>query len=236
MLNQFKRDPEFNSGERNNSDLKNIRECEITPEEIKRIEGSKMDINDKINLLLTKGGLKSASKIVLVIKTQQDEGSTEHMNEAEVQEALSIIQASGLPYRFKDREVIRESYRTKTDPGVERFFRREQMEILIGRSPEDLKFLERALESKSDEMFGKALGFPPTAVEAFVGKRKRLNRHSLPKDMQQSDGILFSSPTLSQDNWEEEIKHGERRGEFIKNISLPLYHEMRSFALTNLED
>jgi len=236
MSNQFERNPKFNSKEQNNSDLENTREGEITPEEIERIEKSKISIDDKINLLLTKGGLKPASKILLVIKTQHDEGLTEHMNEAEVQESLSIIQESGLPYRFKDREVISEPYRTKKEPEVERFLGREQMGILIGRSPEKLEFLERALESKSDEMLGKALGFPPTAVEAFVGKRKPLNRHSLPPDIQHSDGIFFSSPTLSQDNWQEEIKYGEQRGKFIKKISPQLYNEMKSFALTNLED
>jgi len=236
MSNQFERNPKFNSEKQNNFDLENIREGEITPEEIERIEKSKMTIDDKINLLLIKGGLKPSSEILLVIKTQHDEGLTEHMNEEEVQEALSIIQESGLSYRFNDREIVREPYRTEKEPEIQRFYRREQMSILIGRSPKELGFLERALESKSDEMLGKAFGFPPTAVEAFVGKRKPLNRHSLALEIQHGDGILFSSPTLSQDSWQEEIKYGQQRGKFIKKISSQLYNEMRSFALTNLED
>lgn len=227
MSNQFENDPKFN--------LENAREREIMPEEVKRIEKSKMTIDDKINLLLTRGGLKPASEILLVIKTQDDEGLTEHMSKKEVKEALDIIQESGLSYRAEDKEIVQEPYWTKKEPDIQRFYKREQMKIFVGRSPKELEFLERALESKSDEMLGKAFGFPPTAVEAFVGKRKALNRQSLPLDIQRSDGILFSSPKLSQDNWQEEIKQGQRYGEFIKKISSKLYEEMRLMALKSLE-
>ena len=241
MPKHFEGGPKFNNlemnnrtNEQNNFRPENVRESEITSEEVERVEKSKMTIDDKINLLLTKGGLKPASEILLVIRTRDDEGLTEHMSEEEVQEALDIIQKSGLSYRFRDRETIQEPYRTKKEPKIQRFYTREQIKILVGLSSEELEFLERALKSKSDEMLGKAFGFPPTTIEAFVGKRKVLNRRSLPPDIKHSDGILFSSPTLSRDNWQEEIKQGQRYGEFIKKLSPILYKEMRSTALKNL--
>lgn len=236
MPNSFESGPKFNNKKKDNFNLENAREGKIAPEEVEQIEKSKITIDDKINLLLTKGGLKPASEILLVIKTQDDEGLTEHMSEEEVQESLRIIQESGLPNHLKDRETIQEPYRTKRGPEIQRFYRREQMKILIGRSPEELGFLERALESKSDEMLGKAFGFQPTTIEAFVGKKEVLNRQDLPSDIKHSDGILFSSPTLSRDNWQEEIKQGQRYGEFVKKISPKLYEEMRSMALKNLEN
>jgi len=222
--------------ERNNFRQESVREGEITPEEVEQIEKAKITVDDKINLLLTMGGLKPASKILLVIKTLDDEGLTEHMSEGDVQEALNIIQESGLSYRFEKRENIKEPYRTKKEPNIQRFYKREQTGILLGRTSEELEFLENALKSKSDEMLGKAFGFPSTAVDAFVGKRKALNRQSLPLDIKSSDGILFSSPTLSQDNWREEIKCGQRYGEFIKKISPNLYEETRCMALKSLEN
>jgi len=234
MLNKFESGPKFNTEKENNLNLEHAHEREITKEEVERLEKSEMAIDNKINFLLTKSGLKPASEILLVIKTWHDEGLTEHMSEEEIQESLSIIQESGLPYHLKDREIIEEPYMKKKEPDVERFYEREQMKIIIGRSKEDLDFLERARESKSDEMLGKAYGFPPTAIEAFVGKRKRLNRRSLPLEIRHSDGIIFSSPTLSQDNWQEEIKYGQRCGEFIKRITPKLYEEMKIMALKNL--
>ncbi len=243
MPKHFESGPKFNNlgmnnrtNEQSNFRRESIRKSEITSEELERVEKSKMTIDDKINLLLTMGGLKPASEILLVIKTRDDKGLTEHISEEEVQEALGIIQESSLPYRFKDRETIQEPYRTKKEPKIQRFYRREQMKILLGRTSEELEFLERALKSKSDEMLGKAFGFPPTTIEAFIGKREVLNRQSLPSDIKHSDGILFSSPTLSRDNWQEEIKQGQRYGEFIKKLSPKLYEETRSMALKNLEN
>lgn len=228
MPSQFESGLKFNNKE-------STRGKEILPEEVERVEGSKMAIDDKINLLLTKGGLKPASEILLVIKTQDNEGLTEHMNEKEVREALSIVQKSGLPYRVKDRETVQEPYWTKNEPNTQRFYKREQMEILVGHSPEDLELLERALESKSGEIMGRAFGFPPTAIEAFVGKKEQLDRLSLPQNIRYSDGILFSSPTLSKDNWREEIRQGQRYGEFIKKLSPKLYEEMRAMAIKTIE-
>lgn len=220
------------------SDLRQeqIREGEFKPEVLERIKKSKIEIDDKINLLLTKRGLKPASEILLVIKTWHDEGLTEHMSEEDVQEALSVIQALGLPYRLGERKTVEEPYSTEDEPDRQKFFRRDQMNILVGRTPEDLVFLERALKSNSDEMLGKAFGFPPTAVEAFVGKRETLDRQSLPSDVQRSDAVLFSSPMLSRDNWQQEVKQGQLYGEFIKNVSQKLYEEMRSKALEILEN
>jgi predicted nucleic acid-binding protein len=211
-----------------------IHEGKFAPEVVERIEKSKIEIDDKINLMLTKGGLKPASEILLVIKTWHDEGLTEHMSEEDVQESLSVIQALELPYRLGERKTIEVPYSTEDEPDRQKFFRREQMNILIGRTPEDLEFLELALKSNSDEMLGKAFGYPPTAIEAFVGKRETLDRQSLPPDVQRSDGILFSSPTLSRDNWQKEAELGQLYGGFIRKISPKLYEEMRSKALENI--
>lgn len=68
-----------------------------------------------------------------MIKTWHDEGLTEHMSEDEVQKILNIIQKYGLPYHFGNRRTIEESYRTENEPNLPKFYKREQMNILIGR-------------------------------------------------------------------------------------------------------
>lgn len=99
------------------------------------------------------------------------------------------------------------------------------MRILIGRTQKDLDFLIEAQKSKDSELLGKAYGFPPTAVEAWVGKRKKLNVKKLPKEVRESEAILFSSPTLSVDNWQKEIEQGQRDADYIKGISPFIYRE-----------
>jgi len=211
----------------------NIRnqEYKITPELIKNIEESKLSSDDKVNLILTKAGLKPTSEILLVIKSEYENETTEHMSEEDIQKAINIIKESHLPFQLKEKEITKESYRTKKEPEIEKFYQREQMKILIGRSKDDLNFLIKALESKSDELLGKAFGFPATAIEAYTGKREKLDFSTLPKEIRESDAVLFSSPTLSRDNWQEEIKQGQQYADFLKNISTRIYEEMRNVVM-----
>ena len=110
------------------------------------------------------------------------------------------------------------------------------MKVLIGRSKEDLDILIQALQTKSDELLGKAFGFPKTAIEAFTGKREKLDISALPQETRESDAVLFSSPFLSKDNWREEIKQGQRDADFIKKISPIIYEEMKTVSLNRETD
>lgn len=211
-------------------------EQELKPEFIKSIEKSKLTPDDKINIVLTKVDLKPASEILLVIKSEYEKEITEHMQEKDVQEVIKIIKKSGLPFQLGKRETIKESYQTEEEPKIEKFFQREQMKILIGRSKEDLDFLVQALETKSDELLGRAFGFPETAIEAFVGKKEKLDISKLSKEIRESDAVLFSSPTLSENNWQEEIKQGQSYADFIKKISPTIYEEMKAVALRRVSE
>lgn len=52
----------------------------IAPEFLKSVEESKLVIDDKVNLLLTKVGVKPASEIKLIIKSWYKGEETEYMN------------------------------------------------------------------------------------------------------------------------------------------------------------
>lgn len=206
------------------SDFEKEHNPEISPEFVKRVEGSKLKADDKVNFLLTKAGLKPASELELVMKTEDpDGGTTEHMTDKNVQEILSAIEESGLPYQAGQREVVKRSYWSKEEPDVEKFYDEEKMDVLIGRSQEELDTLIKALESEDDELIGKAFGHPLTAVEAFVGKRKPLNIYNLPKPLYEA--TYFLSPTLSENNWQEEIQLAKRNADFIKRVSPDIYQE-----------
>jgi len=210
--------------------------AKIAPEFLERIEKSKLVIDDKVNFLLTKVGLKPASEITLFIKSDYEGGITEHMNESDVRESLDIIKESGLIFQLGEREVVKESYETEKEPGVKKFFQREQMIILIAHSKENLDFLIQALKTKSDELLGKTFGYSETAIEAFAGKKEKLDINTLPQEIRESDAILFSSPTLSKDNWQEEIKQGQEYAQFVKKISPLIYEEMKTISLHRLRE
>ena len=207
-------------------------ENEILPEFIRNLEELPLTADDKMNLLLTKAGLKPASEINLIIKSWYEGGITEHMTDREVQETIDIIKESGLLFQLGEKIIEKESYQTEKEPSTEKFYEREQMKVLISRSKENLDFLIEALKTKSDELLGKAFGFPQTAIEAFVDKREKLDIGALPKEVRESDAVLFSSPIISKDNWQEEIKQGQIYADFIKKVSPKIYKEMKTLSLT----
>ncbi len=211
-----------------------IIENEILPEFVKSIESAKLTVDEKLNILLTKAGLKPASEILLVITSEMEGEITEHMNKDNIQQALNIIQESRLPFKLGEKEIIKESYRTKKEPKIEKFYQREQMKILIGHSKNDLDFLIKATKIKSSELLGEAYGFPKTAIEAFLGKKEKLDFSILSKEIRESDPVLFSTSTLSRDNWQEEIKQGQQYADFIKKISPRIYEEMKTMRLLHV--
>lgn len=203
---------------------------EISPEFVKKIEDSKLTVDDKVNLILTKAGFKPATELFLTIKNWDGEKVFEHMSEDDVKKIIEIVKESGLPNAIGGRKIVAQQFEMLD--GTTRFSTFDQMHILIGRSEEELEALKAAFprgeyeEAEDPEAFGKALGYPPTAVEAFVGKRERIDIKSLPKEVQESDAMLFSSPTLSADNWQEEIRQGKRNADFIRSLSPKIYEEM----------
>lgn len=240
--------------------LENNIEREINPEFIKEIEESKFEINDKINLLLTMGGLKPASEIKLITRTIHNDEITEDIAEEDLEKAISIIKKSGLFFEIGETRTVKAEYRGKGDG--KKYFQRDQITILVGRTQEEFEQLKKAIEFarsigitgvdleadtkedleklkkklhphppkksdriKYDEEMGSAFGYPPTAIEAFVGKRKKLNIKKLSKEIRESEAILFLSPTLSADNWREEIKQGQIWADFIKKVSPKIYKE-----------
>jgi len=204
---------------------------EIDPELVEKLEKSKLKIDDKVNLLLTKAGLKPASEITLDAKIEDEEGIRELISEEEVQKAVEAIKQADLPCVIGEKETVEEEYEIEIQPGVKRTRKRERLNILVGRTQEDLNALLEAEKSGDDEQIGKAFGFPATAIEAFVGKRKKLDISKLPKEIRESDALLFSSPTLSEDNWQEEVKQGQKYADFIRKQSPKIYNEMREIAL-----
>lgn len=200
---------------------------DINPELARKVEKSKMEVDDKINLLLTKGGLKPASVIELPVWLETKEKKREFLSESDIKEILDLIKESGLEFNIGKKEIIKGSYRTEEEPDLEKFSRAERIEIMIAGSKDNMKLLKKCWGTEDHEAIGKALGFPQTAVEAFIDKRESFLLDDMPKEIQESDGVLFLTPNLSKDNWQEEIKEGEKRAEFIKKISPKIYEERK---------
>ena len=197
---------------------------EIPPELVKKIEQLKINPDHKVNLLLTKAGLKPASELELLISTKDSEGKTvERMTDEDIEQALAAIEELGLPRLVKEREVDKRPFWSEEEPDIEKFFKEEKIDVLIGRSQKELDLLVEALKSGDEELIGRAFGYPPTAVEAFVGKRESIELKTLSEEAQEAS--YFLTPTFSEDNWQEELKIAQRNADFIKKINPTIHAE-----------
>jgi len=110
---------------------------------------------------------------------------------------------------------------------AEILFDAEGVTILVGSNKDNLDKLKDAWNTHDDKELGQALGIPSTAIEAFVGEIDKLD--PIPEDIKNSEAMRFSpTQVLSAEHWEEELKIGQERADFLKSVSPTLYEEYKN--------
>jgi len=220
---------------------------ELDAEFVEKVEKFKIMPIDKAYILLTASGLKPASLIDFRIRPEDaNEAAQAFGTEQDFDDVVSTIKQADLPFGLRGRSVIKNSY----------YGDHESEFILIGRGDQELENLQGAMqfvapyfeggkkpvmdlemigEMRNNPKFnqynnelGLALGFPPSAVEAYVGGngREKLDKSTLPEHIQKGDAIAFCAFALSKDNWEEELKQAQTYADFIKSASPVIYQEI----------
>lgn len=198
-------------------------EEEINPEFVKEVEGSVFSLEDKINILLVRAGLKPASFISIDVKVWNNDKVERSVPKESAEESSQMIERSGMAFiRYQKPEF---TYEYEKPDGTLAPYNHEFVSFLIGKDEESVDSLARALNSGDDELKGKAYGFPQTAVDAWLGRRAELDRAQVAPEISESPAYLFTPGKLSADNWQEEIKEGQRRADFIERVSPRLYKE-----------
>lgn len=209
---------------------------EVGQKLIERVEALNLNVNHKQEIILVAANIKPSAWIDFETRMwHEGEAPTTFYTENEIESFYNVIRESGLFYKISPRKAIVEEQKMQ---GEKVKVHRDMVEVLIANSDDKLQILSRVLEGgKLDhETLGRILGIPETAVEAFTGKRKRLNPYILSKEILISDAFLFS-PTrvFSEDNWREEMIEGERRANILKQVSPEIYREVREESLKNLD-
>jgi len=83
-------------------------------------------------------------------------------------------------------------------------------EIIVTGNPADMEALRKASGAKDHETFGRLMGFPPSAVRAFIEDTTLRTR---PSDVSKD---IAGGMALSPDNWPEEVHHLARWGYAVK--------------------
>lgn len=157
----------------------------------------------KAELILVLSGLKSATDLRLY-KWNENPDS-----------AKKKITDSGLVYKEVDKTLIQNPNLT-CSLGVAR---------QMADATRVVELLS-AMSSDGGEEFGRLMGFPQTAIEAYAKKRERFDDGSNNNPFVER-GLPFRF-RLSKDNWENEIQVAEEWTAKIKEIAPNVYQELIS--------
>lgn len=102
----------------------------------------------------------------------------------------------------------------------------ELADIFLSRDKTHAKKLAEAVKLKDHRQIGMLLGFPQSAVDAFISKDTLpLSEWPISTETVSAESMRFLNHMLSRGNWEEEISYLPAFSRRIKELSDKIYHD-----------
>jgi len=174
---------------------------------------------DKSSILLVHGKLKPAAQVVMQGPIFSLDSEVEHIPNESISTLHEVLTFFKLAYVSKT--VVMEN---SSDASFEHG--QEVMRISIAQD-NDVAIRLRDLftdVSNNHTAIGHLLGYPSTAVEAFL-TAQMLEWGDYPKSTEHvsEKNMRLLGHRLSRKNWEEEVNYLETSGEYLKSISPKIY-------------
>lgn len=188
---------------------------------VERIE--KLDFWDdqRTNLILSWKGLKPANDFIIGFKYPARSDTELESLCVQTEELFSDL---GLLY-------VRNNNFQHDDEGMRNYF--------IAKNKENLTAIQNSDYEKraNAEQTGRLLGFPQTAIEAYIqGDEFLMRTEDFPTGIRREEYMAFLSFRLSKAHWQDEIFIIKKWAEEIKNTDLVLYNrEVKEYKLKNSE-
>jgi hypothetical protein len=131
----------------------------------------------------------------------------------------SSLQKLGVAYKIESRAT--DAGLAQTSAGRRRYH--ELLDIFVAKDDAALQSLLSARKAKDWRGLGTALGYPATAVAAFLTDDK-LPVDDLPLEVQLSETAQFIGFMLSKDHWKDELQQVEEWVKTIKQNSEIVYN------------
>lgn len=178
-----------------------------------------MTFHDKASVLLVQAKLKPSALIVMEGDTFSDTKHPKHVDPKLLVTMDAIFTELGIHY-VKTTEVM-DAIKSGIYVEVLRFF--------IAPEPTTAKTLKSLFDDTSNNhtSIGLLLGYPKTAVEAFLTPNM-LDQAETPEttDDVSKFRMRLLGHRLSKDHWGEEVKYLQPSGEYIKSISPYIYNKL----------
>ncbi|MEA3453139.1 MAG: hypothetical protein U9Q96_02265 [Patescibacteria group bacterium] len=208
---------------------------ELTKEQIEILEDMSIAPYEKMELILVKAGLKSATSIELASDTWREQEESKKVDRKRQQDIERALGEEGYAYKSSDPEIEKITVveddipEEKIKPEDEIFEEREKIVIEIARNQEELREYLKTIEGGSDKELGKMYGFPESAIEAYLRSEDDpgivMSRKNLPEDIRKQEWSLFATFMMSKDKWEEELEVVKQWSETVNRISPEIYKE-----------
>lgn len=161
-------------------------------EHIKEIENISAGPAQLASVILVLLGFKPAAQLVLSKRNDKPE------------KVKKILNSAGL-YTFETMKMTKGA----------------SADLAISRSKEIAEKLRYLSAAKNHEEYGTLMGYPQSAIDAFLRKEERLDRDNYPS----MKGIVVHF-ILSKDHWEEEMKVLKKRSQAIKKYAPSIFKKL----------
>ena len=201
---------------------------------VERLEKAPLDINDKIEFLLTWKELKLADDISVATQSWKENEPPKHLDLKRVEQLKELAKDMELFCIIGPKQIVDGEYFYKTEDGQEKIEKQEEVILYLAKKKENLDLLMKAIKTEDDQLLGKLYRFPESAIEAYrkeneTGKKETIDVSDLPSEIQKQDSVAFARFKLSKDDWQEELKTGKKWAETVKKTSPKLCSEFIEF-------
>jgi len=189
----------------------------MTYERIKSIERSPFPLTDRLNLVLAYAQQKPTT-LVSVYSFVNPKTRVSNLSEKTIRQAKKSITMAGLAYHANERETIR--CRNWNGGGTHDV---DLVEMIAGKDSRTVDAAMQAYEEGNERAMGRYLGFPETAIQAYLGERQPFMGVIAPANHPID---MFTGFVFSRDHWKEEFcDTSVRWHDTVKRLSPALYRE-----------
>jgi len=182
---------------------------------VEAIEDAPLDPHAQGSLLLVYLGLRPGTFFPLYSFSWREGDEPKLICDDELAHVTEMLDQTGLAYSYMRKTL--ESHRQES---LGRLRLVERIDFVVGANEKCRKRIMSAWEPNDDMKLGLALGFPPTAVKAYVINK---SRSDLPKKFRKMPSARFAGFAFSQNNWNEELKVTAGWAKAVRKTSPLLY-------------
>lgn len=169
------------------------------------LEDLPLDPYDKWYVFLNYIGLKSGTWATLSSEVWREGDEPKHVSSETISTVTKSLTELGLLYQYTKRVT----HLGLMQPDNERTRYNELCDVFIARDQPTLNTLTKSIDLQTFKhnhlKLGAALGYPQTAVEAFLDPNTKCFTDDLDAKTQLSEAAQFANFTLSKKHWKDEL-------------------------------